>query len=248
MSIEEEYRNEFSVVLLGSSQKSVLFEKLCKAAAKYERHVNYEDVHYLTVDCDGKEELVEITDPGLARTGGREVAIKRADLAMLFYSALSLNSLHNLQALKEDLETRRNLPLRLLCDSDGSVDDGEDGSSTGISSVSEGYESDIEGEPRIRRRSSMENIRKAQEDEGIAIEQGKKWASELGPCCEFTVISSSQFTDAKSFLEEIVSTMRSNRKKQTRMFIKRLQLPAIDGDSAVVQQENLTMKAMWLWT
>ncbi|PIO58125.1 hypothetical protein TELCIR_20445, partial [Teladorsagia circumcincta] len=108
MSSDEGVGNELYVVMLGSPQKSILFEKLCQAASKYERHVHYQDVHYLTVDCDGKEELLEFTDPGLARTGGREMAIRRADLALLFYSALSINSLHNLQALKEDLEMKSN--------------------------------------------------------------------------------------------------------------------------------------------
>ncbi|VDO92108.1 unnamed protein product [Heligmosomoides polygyrus] len=105
----EEGGTELYVVMLGSSQKSILFEKLCQAATKYERHVHYQDVHYLTVDCNGTEELLEFTDPGLARTGGREMAIKRADLALLFYSALSLSSLHNLQALKDNLEMKANV-------------------------------------------------------------------------------------------------------------------------------------------
>ncbi|KAK6061168.1 hypothetical protein COOONC_01166 [Cooperia oncophora] len=198
------------------------FEKLCQAASKYERHVHYQDVHYLTVDCDGKEELLEFTDPGLARTGGREMAIRRADLALLFYSALSLSSLHNLQSLKEDLEMKSNLPLRLLCDSDEIVEDEEDGGSTGISSVSEGYESDPEREGRMRRRNSMEKIRKAHEDGGMAVEQGQQWASELGPDCEFMMLSSSQFADAKTFLEGIVNTIRTHRRTRARTLIKRL--------------------------
>ncbi|KAK6033364.1 hypothetical protein OSTOST_00410 [Ostertagia ostertagi] len=158
---------------------SIEFEKLCQAASKYERHVHYQDVHYLTVDCDGKEELLEFTDPGL-------------------------------------------LPLRLLCDSDEIVEDEEDGGSTGISSVSEGYESDPEREGRMRRRNSMEKIRKAHEDGGMAVEQGQQWANELGPDCEFMMLSSSQFTDAKTFLEGIVSTIRSHRKTRARTLITRL--------------------------
>ncbi|ETN87287.1 hypothetical protein NECAME_00146 [Necator americanus] len=171
MKTDEAVSNELNVVMLGSPQKNILFEKLCQAATKYERHVHYPDVHYLTVDCNGKQELLEFTDPGLAHTGGREMAIRRADLALLFYSALSLNSLHHLQALEEDLAFKKNLPLRLVCDSDEVVEDEEDGESTGISSVSEGYESDPEREGRIRRRNSMDKIRKAHEDGGMAVEQ-----------------------------------------------------------------------------
>ncbi|KAE9416219.1 hypothetical protein Angca_000564, partial [Angiostrongylus cantonensis] len=87
------------------------FEKMCQAAIKYERHVHYQDVYYLTIDYNGKEELLEFVDPGLARTGGREMAIKRADLALLFYSALSLSSLHNLQTLKDDLIMKGNVGI-----------------------------------------------------------------------------------------------------------------------------------------
>ncbi|KAJ1373051.1 hypothetical protein KIN20_035379 [Parelaphostrongylus tenuis] len=52
--------------------------------------------------------------------------LREADLALLFYSALSLPSLHNLQTLNEDLIMKRNMPLRLVCDSDEVVDCEED--------------------------------------------------------------------------------------------------------------------------
>ncbi|EYC38938.1 hypothetical protein Y032_0685g1514 [Ancylostoma ceylanicum] len=63
------------------------------------------------------------------------------------------------------------LPLRLVCDSDEMIEDEGDGGSTGISSVSEGYESDPEGECRMRRRNSMDKIRKAHEDSEIGVEK-----------------------------------------------------------------------------
>uniref|UniRef100_A0A1I7X5N7 Guanylate kinase-like domain-containing protein n=1 Tax=Heterorhabditis bacteriophora TaxID=37862 RepID=A0A1I7X5N7_HETBA len=106
MSSEGEWTSELNVVIFGSPQKTIMFEKLCQAASKYERHVHYSDIHYLTVDSEGKD-VIEFTDPGLARTGGREMAIKKADLAILFYSAFSLSSLHNLKSLREDLERKK---------------------------------------------------------------------------------------------------------------------------------------------
>ncbi|KIH47142.1 hypothetical protein ANCDUO_22802 [Ancylostoma duodenale] len=127
MTTNEHTMSELNVVMLGSPQKNVMFEKLCQAATKYERHVHYQDVHYLTVNCAGKQEVIEFTDPGLmkilaeitemvannnilqARTGGREMAIKRADLALLFYSAISLSSLQHLQSLEEDLIMKKNV-------------------------------------------------------------------------------------------------------------------------------------------
>lgn len=41
------------------------FKQLCDAATKYERHVHYQDVHYLTIEHMGTENVIEITDPGL---------------------------------------------------------------------------------------------------------------------------------------------------------------------------------------
>ncbi|KJH41600.1 hypothetical protein DICVIV_12425 [Dictyocaulus viviparus] len=166
--------------------------------------------------------MLEFTDPGLSRTGGREMAIKRADLALLFYSALSLSSLHHLQTLKEDLEMKIHMPLRLVCDIDEVIEDEEDGGSTGISSVSEGYESDTDRDSRIRRHNSMEKFRKTNEEGGIAIEQGQKWANELGSECEFIVLSSSQFTDANTFLENIINSIHKYRKRNMRTFLKHL--------------------------
>ncbi|KAL6722444.1 hypothetical protein Aduo_017569 [Ancylostoma duodenale] len=221
MTTNEHTMSELNVVMLGSPQKNVMFEKLCQAATKYERHVHYQDVHYLTVNCAGKQEVIEFTDPGLARTGGREMAIKRADLALLFYSAISLSSLQHLQSLEEDLIMKKNLPLRLVCDSDEVIEDEEDGGSTGISSISEGYESDPEGEGRMRRRNSMDKIRKAHEDGETGVEKGQQWANEIGPNCEFILVSSSQFDDGKKFLEELVSAIRSSRRPRSISFIKR---------------------------
>ncbi|EYC38942.1 hypothetical protein Y032_0685g1517 [Ancylostoma ceylanicum] len=113
MTTSEHTMSELNVVMLGSPQKNIMFEKLCQAATKYERHVHYQDVHYLTVNCAGKQEVIEFTDPGLAHTGGREMAIKRADLALLFYSAISLSSLQHLKALQEDLVVKKNVSTPL---------------------------------------------------------------------------------------------------------------------------------------
>ncbi|VDM59844.1 unnamed protein product [Angiostrongylus costaricensis] len=187
-SDEDDVCNQLNVVMLGSPQKSILFEKLCQAAMKYERHVHYQDVYYLTIDYNGKEELLEFVDPGLARTGGREMAIKRADLALLFYSALSLSSLHNLQTVKDDLTMKGNV--------------------------------------------TSQTQKKMEESNAVVLwikfekrmKKGQKWATELGPDCEFIILSSSQFADAKTFLETIVSTIRVHRKRRTRTFIKQLKL------------------------
>lgn len=80
----------------------------------------YQDTHFLTV----QNQIIKFTDPGLvrkplrkhvhslriqAKTGFREMELNLADLIILCYSAFSLNSLHQLSALKEDLELHRDV-------------------------------------------------------------------------------------------------------------------------------------------
>ncbi|CAI4228255.1 unnamed protein product [Auanema sp. JU1783] len=236
-SDDETRSSEVSFVLLGASQKTVLFDKLREAADKYERHVHYPDVHYLTVRIGDHNHTVELTDPGMARTGGREMAIKKADIAILYYSAPKLSTMTQLHSLKEDLERKKNMPVRIICDVDDVADYDEEDSSTGISSQSEGYESDPDHELGMKRRRSMEIIRKQSDDGTIAIDMGRQFATELGDRCVFIQISSSTYQDQETLLKELVLASTAKARTRSRSLIPgRLMRRSKSRDTKVAPQ------------
>ncbi|VDK57932.1 unnamed protein product [Gongylonema pulchrum] len=80
-----------------------------KSVAKTcEKHVTYQDTYYLTYDVDGSEAVVELVDPGLEHTGAREMSIRKADAAILFYQASSQSSFNQLYDVVHDFHLRRN--------------------------------------------------------------------------------------------------------------------------------------------
>lgn len=212
---KEETRNERKAVILGTGHKALFFKQLCDAANKYERHVHYPDVHYLTIDHMGTEHVVEITDPGLARTGNREMALTDADFAILYYSSVNIDSLQALQPLIQPLQNRKNLPILLVCDSDEVIL--EETASAHTSSTSEGYESD--DRDGMKRHYSMEQIRKGLDDNMTSvIDQGEKFAQEFGGRCTYLEISSSNSADAKKVLSQMVASLhKSNPTRNRRM-------------------------------
>lgn len=210
---KEESRNERKAVILGTGHKALFFKQLCDAANKYERHVHYPDVHYLTIDHMGTEHVVEITDPGLARTGNREMALTDADFAILYYSSVNIDSLQALQPLIQPLQNRKNLPILLVCDSDEVIL--EETASAHTSSTSEGYESD--DRDGMKRHYSMEQIRKGLDD-NMPLDQGEKLAQEFGTRCTYLEISSSNSSDAKKVLSQMITSLhKSNPIRNRRM-------------------------------
>ncbi|ULT83700.1 hypothetical protein L3Y34_012748 [Caenorhabditis briggsae] len=212
---KEESRNERKAVILGTGHKTLFFKQLCDAASKYERHVHYPDVHYLTLDHMGAEHVVEVSDPGLARTGNREMALTDADFAILYYSSVNIDSLQALQPLIQPLQNRKNLPILLICVSDEVVL--EETASQHTNSTSEGYESD--DRDGMKRHYSMEQIRKGLDDNMTSvIDQGEKLAQELGSRCSYLEISSSKSSDAKKVLTQmIISLSKSGPTRNRRM-------------------------------
>ncbi|CAI2356116.1 unnamed protein product [Caenorhabditis sp. 36 PRJEB53466] len=204
---KEEAKSERSAVILGTAQKATFFKQLCDAATKYERHVHYQDVHYLTIEHLGSENIVEVTDPGLARTGGREMALRNADYVILYYSSMSIDSLQALQPLVQPLQTRKNLPILLVCDCDEVVL--EETASANTSSASEGYESD--DRDGMKRHYSMEQIRKGLDDNLASVtDQGEKLSQELGPRCSYLQINSSKAADAHKVLTQMIISINKS--------------------------------------
>lgn len=214
---KEETRNERKAVILGTGHKTLFFKQLCDAASNYERHVHYPDVHYLTVDHMGTEHIVEITDPGLARTGNREMALTAADFAILYYSSVNIDSLQALQPLIQPLQNRKNLPILLICDSDEVIL--EETASQHTNSTSEGYESD--DRDGMKRHYSMEQIRKGLDDNmSSVLDQGEKLAQELGPRCSYLQISSSNSSDAKQVLTQMIISLNKSAPIRNRRMSK----------------------------
>ncbi|CAJ0951825.1 unnamed protein product, partial [Mesorhabditis belari] len=213
---KENVDTELHVVILGPDQKHVLFKKLCRAADKYEKHVHYQDVHYLHVNkpADGTEEVIEITDPGLGHTGNREMAIRKCNLALIYCSVSTTSDLQRIESLIPDFDLRKTVPVRFLFDVDEVAIDEEDSSSTGISSVSEGYESDTDLEGP-KRKNSMDKIRRQNEEGMVTMQQISELSTRFGPDVRVEQISSNQMVDARGLLETIMEEAAKSKKKTT---------------------------------
>ncbi|CAJ0575875.1 unnamed protein product, partial [Mesorhabditis spiculigera] len=211
---KEAAASELRVVMLGPVQKHQFFKNLCLAADKYEKHVHYNDVHYMHLKKgENDEEVLEVSDPGMAHTGNREMAIRNCDIALIYCSATTATSFAQLQSLIPDFEARKSVPVRFFFDTDDVAIEDEDGSSTGISSVSEGYESDPESPERMRRRNSMEKIRRLNEDGVVTIEQVNELSEKFGSDVRVDQIASSQMDNTRELLEVIAEDAIKNKKK-----------------------------------
>ncbi|CAI5456430.1 unnamed protein product [Caenorhabditis angaria] len=237
----DDSKGERSIVLLGTKHKKVFFQQLCESAQKYEKHVHYQDVHYLTIDHMGNDYIIELTDPGTARTGGREMAIRSADFALLYYSANSIESLHAIQSVSQALQQRKNMPILIVCDSDDITVD--ETLSANTSSSSEGYESDErEG---MRRHYSMEQMRSNLEEN--AGEGGERLAEELGSRCSYLKIQASRKEDAQKVITQIIFTLQKsapikNRRKSIIKEILRNKSTDKNADAVFESGENSKKK------
>uniref|UniRef100_A0A1I7X617 Uncharacterized protein n=1 Tax=Heterorhabditis bacteriophora TaxID=37862 RepID=A0A1I7X617_HETBA len=101
--------------------------------------------------------------------------------------------------------------------------------------VFEGYESDPEREQGLKRRSSMEKIRKAHENGGLAVEQ----------------ISASQFSEASLFLEDIVESIRSTKRRPSRSILpkfKRSKSRDVGEQGSSLREDSVISKCSRLST
>jgi hypothetical protein len=221
----------YNLIFLGSHHKASLFDKLCAAADKFEKHVQYPDLWYLELTVDDIPCIIELTDPGMEHTGAREMSIRKAEAAILCYSSMSAASFHQLSSIAEDFKARKGFkypPIKLICNEDDVVEEDfhETASSHTDQSLSEGYESGEESHNRprlnsgLKRRPSMEKIRDAHESTRISSEQGETMSKLFGPDCEFMSMSVSEFTEAKQLLEELIRTINEKNKEKLKPLMK----------------------------
>uniref|UniRef100_A0A7E4VV52 HGTP_anticodon domain-containing protein n=1 Tax=Panagrellus redivivus TaxID=6233 RepID=A0A7E4VV52_PANRE len=207
---------EYRLLFLGSHHKASLFDKLCSAVDRFERHPQYKDIWYLETVVDDVPCMIELNDPGMAHTGAREMSIRKADAAILCYSCLSVGSFHELSSIADDFKAgkkngkskatqSRPKPIKLICNEDEVVEDDLDGDQCS----SEGYESGEDMSKLRRRRRSMEKIVEAHDNERITDEQGEDMAKLFGPDCEFISISVSKFTTvgARTLIEDLIRSV-----------------------------------------
>ncbi|GMT33119.1 hypothetical protein PFISCL1PPCAC_24416 [Pristionchus fissidentatus] len=214
---KEESSSELRLVFVGGRTKEALFHKLCGQSKRWEKHAAYQDIHYLTVDHQGVEITIEVTDPGLGKTGGREMAIRDADMALLFYSHYDQPTFETISSLPAVFALRKKpCSIRLISDTDEM--EMEETATSSSESVSEGYESDLERSgSRLRRRESMERMRERQENESVTTTKGEDLSSQLGDFCRFLHLSVSEWEDPmKSLLEMVEETLERRKKSKTR--------------------------------
>uniref|UniRef100_A0A914W005 Uncharacterized protein n=1 Tax=Plectus sambesii TaxID=2011161 RepID=A0A914W005_9BILA len=113
---------EYKLVVIGSQEKTLLLERFFADATKFERHANYNDLYFVTIKSDGQDCFLEIMDPGLERTGQRDMSIRKAEAAILVYSASSVDSFHELAGIVENFKRRNpsgpSIPIILIANVD----------------------------------------------------------------------------------------------------------------------------------
>uniref|UniRef100_A0A915BG97 Uncharacterized protein n=1 Tax=Parascaris univalens TaxID=6257 RepID=A0A915BG97_PARUN len=229
---------EIRIAFIGSPHKSVIFEQLKEAAVKAEKHVSYQDTFYFTFNVDGMESVVELVDPGVEHTGAREMAIRKAQGAMLFYSAFSFASFKQISDLVNDFKYRKSsnkMPVFLICIEDEIVDDCCETSSMGQSS-SEGYESETphtrKSENHWRRRPSMERIRACHEEGKLSRSRGEQLAKAIPADCRFFSITLASFTDSAKLMDNMIRTIRDKQtSKRNRILLRAMsKVPRVQTD------------------
>jgi hypothetical protein len=85
------------------------YEKLLAAASKVEKHVQYQDITYLSFPAfdDQAPCVLELNDTGMEHTGAREMAIRKADAVILCYSANDHDSFEQLSGVLDDFASRK---------------------------------------------------------------------------------------------------------------------------------------------
>jgi hypothetical protein len=94
--------------------KKPLFEKLCRAADKSEKHMQFDDIHFLNFNVDGQEVVVQLVSVGTEHTGNREMSIRKSDVVILCYAAHSSHSFQELSNVTEDFTMRKKYVSNLI--------------------------------------------------------------------------------------------------------------------------------------
>ncbi|KAI6205080.1 hypothetical protein M3Y94_00752000 [Aphelenchoides besseyi] len=222
-SSEAKHPIERKITLLGLN-KQPLFERLCDAVERHERHVQYQDVFYLYTTVDGNEETIELTKVGTEHTGAREMAIRKAEGVIISYATHYPETFNELENVVEDFKMRKHgkfPPIILFANEDEVINSVDEETADQTSSASEGYESSSETDSSgsIKRRPSMENIRRSHETESpITHEQGENFAKLLGDQCQFVSAPLSQYDGLSELLADLLrklNTQRSTRRRST---------------------------------
>lgn len=184
-------------------------EKLCEAADKHERHMQYPDIVYLYFNVDNQLTVIELSCVGTEHTGAREMEIRKSDAIILTYAMYNPHSFHELANVTDDFKMRkRDPPVILVCNEDELIEE-DTLSMADQSSTSEGYESDSPGQ--IKRHPSIEKIRRSQEDAFITKEQGQAFSQQLGNDSKFLSVQISQFDGTLELLMELLRKLNSGK-------------------------------------
>uniref|UniRef100_A0A1I7SMM2 Ras-associating domain-containing protein n=1 Tax=Bursaphelenchus xylophilus TaxID=6326 RepID=A0A1I7SMM2_BURXY len=198
-------------ILLIGSHKRLLFDRLCAAAERYEKHVQYHDVYYLYYTLNEEPFIVELTLAGIEHTGAREMAIRTADGVIISYAANYPASFNDLTSLLEDFKMRKNknAPILVVRNEDEHVDLDPTESSSSYTESSEDQES---GKTEIK-------VNVDDNTSAISVEQGAQLAKEFGPICEQTSLKLSETTSTLDlildFLKKVLETDRRQRRRST---------------------------------
>lgn len=211
-SIRKKTLPEYKIAFIGDHTKYVLLEKLKEFCIKYEKHVKYQDIHYLNFLVDNSEVVLEIFELGTEHTGAREMAIRKAEGIILFYTSILMEGYHQLVSCVDDFKRRKkdkkSTPIYLISNEDTSPIYDYTESSDKFSSLSEGYESESPTQSyHLSRRNSMEKIKQQSEDLSMAKitpQQGENLAKAISPDCQFISINIKNYNNINEFVSEIV--------------------------------------------
>ncbi|CAD5229325.1 unnamed protein product [Bursaphelenchus okinawaensis] len=198
-------------ILLIGSYKKLLFDSLCAAAERYERHVQYHDVYYLYFKINENTIIIELTLAGTEHTGAREMAIRNSDGVIICYAANYPASFNELASLNEDFKMRKNknAPILLVRNEDEYVE--LDPVESSSSQTGSSDKDDI-----------SRNTNEQADDENktmITSEQDQELAKELN--CETMALKLSEAGPMDNiildFVKKVLDTDRRQRRRSTLM-------------------------------
>uniref|UniRef100_A0A0N4ZRL9 Ras family protein n=1 Tax=Parastrongyloides trichosuri TaxID=131310 RepID=A0A0N4ZRL9_PARTI len=220
---------EYKIAFIGNHSKYTFLEKLKQSSKKYEKHVKYQDVHYMNYIVNGSEIVLELFEHGTEHTGAREMAIRKAEGIILFYSAMSMESYHQLVNCVDDFKRRKkdkkSTPIYLISNEDPvSVNDYiENESSDMISSTSEGYESEdvpTQNYPINIKRKSMEKIKEFSEEalmSRIPTQEGESLAKAISSDCRYLSINVKDYDKITEFVSELILKINSSSSEKIKL-------------------------------
>ncbi|CEF64116.1 Small GTPase superfamily and Small GTPase superfamily, Ras type and P-loop containing nucleoside triphosphate hydrolase domain-containing protein [Strongyloides ratti] len=219
---------EYKIAFIGDHSKNVFLQKLKETCIKYEKHVKYQDIHYFNFLVDNSEIVLEIFELGTEHTGAREMAIRKAEGIILFYTSVLMEGYHQLVNCVDDFKRRKKdkkfTPIYLISNEDPSLIDDINESSDQISSISEGYESESPTQSyRVSRRNSMEKIKQISEDllmTKITPQQGENLAKAISPDCHYISINFKNYNNIDEFVTEIVNKINISAPEKMKIWEK----------------------------